>query len=64
MLRKSGPARDGMANLSGGTKLSGLNPVQLTTSNIGHYCMYVYMVTHIARVWINQVRLAILLVVS
>ena len=53
-----------MANLSGGAKLSGLNPVQLTTSNIGHYCMYVYMVTHIARVWINQVKLAILLVVS
>ena len=27
-------------------------------------CMYVCMVTHIARVWINRVRLPILLVVS
>ena len=29
-----------------------------------YVCMYVCMVTHIARVWINRVRLPILLVVS
>ena len=29
-----------------------------------YVCMYVYMVTHIARVWINRVRLPILLVLT
>ena len=29
-----------------------------------HVCMHVCMVTHIARVWINRVRMSILLVVS
>ena len=28
------------------------------------YTKYIYMVTHIARVWINRVRLPVLLVVS
>ena len=57
-------------NPSRETKFSGANgdreififPVQLTTSRIGN--LTVCMVTHVARVWINRVRLPILLVVS